>query len=174
MDVIKDGIINKDTKEGESNDNNEDIFCGEDIERALLMSVPEHLRHLSGLQFYQTAVQLRAEVIELCHSNAIPKSMRGAFSNPMCNTAKEIIDLLLEGERFYPNTQENVSKRKECYGKALGRIDSLCADMQTLAAHQKKFQVSKIKISKLCHIAETCKEEVKLLTAARKNTKLIK
>lgn len=149
-------------------------FTAEDIEGKLLMSVPEHLRHLSELQFYHNAVQLRADVIELCYSNAIPKSLRGAFSVPMCNTAKEIVDLLLEGERFYPNTQENVYKRKECYGKALARIDSLCSDMQTLAAHQTKYQISKVKIAKMCHIAEQCKEETKLLNTVRKNVKLKK
>lgn len=151
---------------------NDQEFLPEDIERALFMSVPKRLRKLSSLEFYHNAVQIRAAVIELTQSNAIPKSLRGTFSNPMCNTAREMVDKIVQGDCYYPSSEENVAKRKQCYAEAVGCVYQLCEDMQTLAAHQKQYSITKVKISKLCKIAAMCNKEIELLKAARKNTVL--
>lgn len=152
--------------------NDRPAFDANNIEEALLMSVPERLRALSAMQFYHNAIQLRAEIIEFAYSAAIPKSLRGAFSVPMCQTATHMVNKIVEGDNYYPNTQENVDKRKECYTQAMACIDSLCIDMQTLAAHQRTYQISKVKISKIGDLAEKCTEEIKLLKGARKNVVL--
>ena len=152
-------------------DDNQDFFS-EETEGALLMSVPKRLRKLSSLEFYHNAVQLRAAVIELTQSNAVPKSLRGTFSNPMCNTARELVNKIVQGDCYYPNSEENVKKRKQCYMEAIGHVYQLCEDMQTLAAHQKQYHITKVKISKLCKIATMCNKEIELLKAVRKNTTL--
>lgn len=144
----------------------------EEVEEAFFMAVPQRLRNLSSLEFYHTAVQIRAQIIHLTHSQAIPKSLRGAFTAPMCETARDMINYIIQADHFYPNTEEHVQRRKDCYALAEACVDTLSQDMQTLFCYQKKYQITKVNVNSILKILQLCDEETKLLRSVRKNVKL--
>ena len=45
-----------------------------------MSGVPERLRNLSEREFYNTAIELRVEVLGIITSSAIPKSQRFTFA----------------------------------------------------------------------------------------------
>lgn len=77
-----------------------------------MSGVPERLRNLSEREFYNTAIELRVEVLGIITSSAIPKSQRFTFAVPMAVTARSVVYNIVKSEAFYPNTAENVAARK--------------------------------------------------------------
>lgn len=144
----------------------------EEVEEAFFMAVPQRLRKLSSLEFYHTAVQIRTSIIRLTHSQAIPKSLRGAFTNPMCETARDMINYIIQADHFYPTTEEHVQFRKDCYAQAEACVDTLSQDLQTLFNYQKKYQITKVNVNSILEILQLCDSETKLLKSVRKNVKL--
>ncbi len=151
----------------------EEPFAAEDIEEVILMAVSKRLRTLSSLEFYHNAVQIRADIIAFTQSEAIPKSLRGVFSNPMCNTIREAVHKINMGSAIIPSNKDLAKKRKQCYFEALCLISQIQEDLQVLAAHQKRYGITKVNIRKIYEIAEKCTKEIVLLTAARKKVKII-
>ena len=151
----------------------EKTFAAEDIEEVILMTVSKRLRTLSSLEFYHNAVQIRADIITLAQSEAIPKSLRSVFSNPMCNTIRDAIHKINMGSAIVPSNKDLVKKRKQYYFEALCLISQIQEDLQVLAAHQKRYVITKLNIRRIYEIAEKCTKEIALLTAARKKVKII-
>lgn len=145
---------------------------GKDITEVLLMSVPERMRTLSSLNFYSNAVDIRAKILQLGQSAAIPKSMRGAFSKPLNETARSMVHNINIGSACPPTNAEKCERRKYYYTRANDDNLQLLEDLQTLAAHQLVYGISKVNLTTLCDIANMCTEEQKLLAGAIKNTKI--
>lgn len=145
---------------------------GKDITEALLMSVPERMRKLSSLSFYSNAVDIRAKILQLGQSSAIPKSMRGAFAAPLNKTARSMVHNINIGSACRPTNVEKCERRKYYYTQANNDNLQLLEDLQSLAAHQREYGITKVNFATLCDIAKMCTEEQKLLTGAIKNIKM--
>ena len=95
-----------------------------------MSGVPERLRNLSGYEFYNTAIELRVEVLSIITSAAIPKSRRFTFAVPMAETARSVVYNIARGYAFYPNSVENVAARKRYYTLAIADCEQLYQDAQ--------------------------------------------
>lgn len=164
-------IVSPDSVLEEENISDETAIT-EEIGDAFLMAVPTRLRNLSTLEYYRTAIDLRARIINLTQSQAIPKSLRGAFSVPMCNTARDMVSYIVKADHYFPNTEEHVQLRKDCYAAAEACVDMLAQDLQTLFEHQRKYRITKVKVKSILEILRVCDQETKLLKGTRKNVKL--
>lgn len=143
----------------------------EEMGDAFLMAVPARLRNLSSLEYFRTAIDLRSRIVNLSQSQAIPKSLRSAFSVPMCNTARDMVNYLVEADHYFPNTEEHVQLRKDYYAKAEACVDMLSQDLLTLFEHQRKYRITKVKVKSILEILQLCDQETKLLKGVRKNVK---
>lgn len=137
-----------------------------------MSGVPERLRSLSACEFYNTAIELRVEVLGLITSSAIPKSQRFTFAVPMAETARGVVYNIVKGQAFYPNSPENVAARKRYYTLAIADCEQLYQDAQAyLETYRRKGDAQHVGAFE--RMAELVDTEIKLLQGARKGVKLI-
>jgi len=134
-----------------------------------LSGVYKRNRSLSSCQFYMGSVKVRAEVIRLSASNAIPKSQRFTFVQPMCMSARDAVYNIVRSNAFYPNTDENVYWRKYYLTLAIADLNMLLQDMQCLLVSG-----SNVSPSRLERIVEMIDDEVVLLKATRNKVKKVR
>lgn len=138
-----------------------------------MSGVPERLRSLSTCEFYNTAIELRVEVLGIITSSAIPKSQRFTFAVPMAETARSVVYNIVKGQAFYPNSPENVAARKRHYTLAIADCEQLYQDTQAyLEAYRRKGSAQHA--GAFQRMAELVDTEIKLLKGARSGVKLIK
>ncbi len=138
-----------------------------------MSGVPERLRNLSSFEFYNTAVELRVEVLGIITSSAIPKSHRFTFAVPMAETARSVVYNIVKGQAFYPSSPENVAARKRHYTLAIADCEQLYQDAQAyLEMYRRKGDIQHAGAFE--RMAELVDSEVKLLKGARSGVKLIK
>lgn len=137
-----------------------------------MSGVPERLRSLSACEFYNTAIELRVEVLGLITSSAIPKSQRFTFAVPMAETARGVVYNIVKAEAFYPNTEENVAARKRYLTLAIADCEQLYQDAQAyLEAYRRRGDCRHAgAFERMAGLVDT---EIKLLKGARKGVKLI-
>ena len=137
-----------------------------------MSGVPERLRGLSECEFYNTAVELRAEVLALVHSSAMPKSQRFTFAVPMAETARGVVRDVCRGQAFYPNTEKNVEARKGYYTMAVAGCEMLMQDCQAFLALARRVGNAGAKASAFTRVVELADSEIALLKAARSGVRL--
>ncbi len=138
-----------------------------------MSGVPERLRSLSTCEFYNTAIELRVEVLGIITSSAIPKSQRFTFAVPMAETARSVVYNIVKGQAFYPNSPENVAARKRHYTLAIADCEQLYQDTQAyLEVYRRKGSAQHA--GAFQRMAELVDTEIKLLKGARSGVKLIK
>ena len=137
-----------------------------------MSGVPERLRNLSEREFYNTAIELRVEVLGIVTSSAIPKSQRFTFAVPMAETARSVVYNIVKSEAFYPNTAENVAARKRYLTLAVADCEQLYQDVQAyLEVYRRKGDTQHAGAFE--RMAGLVDSEIKLLKGARKGVKLI-
>jgi len=137
-----------------------------------LSGVPERLRNLSGYEFYNTAIELRVEVLSIITSAAIPKSRRFTFAVPMAETARSVVYNIARGYAFYPNSAVNVAARKRYYTLAIADCEQLYQDAQAyLEVYRRKGDDQHA--GAFMRMAELVDREIALLKGARDRVKLI-
>ena len=137
-----------------------------------MSGVPERLRNLSSYEFYNTAIELRVEVLSVITSSAIPKSRRFTFAVPMAETARSVVYNIVRGYAFYPNTAENVAARKRYYTLAIADCEQLYQDAQAyLETYRRKGDDQHA--GAFLRMAELVDREIALLKGTRDRVKLI-
>lgn len=137
-----------------------------------MSGVPERLRNLSEREFYNTAIELRVEVLGIVTSSAIPKSQRFTFAVPMAETARSVVYNIVKSEAFYPNTAENVAARKRYLTLAVADCEQLYQDAQAyLEVYRRKGDTQHAGAFE--RMAGLVDSEIKLLKGARKGVQLI-
>lgn len=137
-----------------------------------MSGVPERLRNLSSYEFYNTAIELRVEVLSIITSSAIPKSRRFTFAVPMAETARSVVYNIVRGYAFYPNSAENVAARKRYYTLAIADCEQLYQDAQAyLEVYRRKGDGQHA--GAFGRMAELVDKEIALLKGTRDRVKLI-
>ncbi len=137
-----------------------------------MSGVPERQRGLSAFEFYNTAIELRIEVLMLVSGSAIPKSRRFTFAVPMAETAREVVHNVVRADAFYPNSEENVAARRRYLTLAIADVEQLRQDAQAyLEVYRRKGDPHHARAFE--RMLELCERETKLLKGARDGVKLI-
>ena len=137
-----------------------------------MSGVPERLRNLSSYEFYNTAIELRVEVLSIITSSAIPKSRRFTFAVPMAETARSVVYNIVRGYAFYPNNMDNVAARKRYYTLAIADCEQLYQDAQAyLEVYRRKGDDQHAKAFE--RMTELVDREIALLKGTRDRVKLI-
>lgn len=132
------------------------------------MSVYESQRDVSALEFYNTAAGIRIEVTRIVRK-AVPKTGRLYFALPAAETARSLVNHVITGAEFYPNSDQNVQNRRYYYTLAIADCRILQEDMKAM-----KHLVAEVSASTFANVIAEIEKEIALLKSARKNTRLIK
>jgi len=137
-----------------------------------MSGVPERLRNLSDHEFYNTAIELRLEVLSVISSSAIPKSQRFTVAVPMAQTARGVVYNIVKADAFYPNTAENVAARKRYLTLAIADCEQLYQDSQAYLENDRRKGNGQHAgaFERMAGLVDT---EIKLLKGARKGVTLI-
>ncbi len=139
-----------------------------------MSGVPERLRGVSSYEFYNTAIELRVEVLMLVTGSAIPKSRRFTFAVPMADTARELVADVVRADAFYPNTEEGVAMRRRYLTLAMACCGQLMQDVQAyLEVYRRKPGAPAPHASSFERVAALCETERKLLKGARDRVRLL-
>ena len=126
-------------------------------------------RKLSELEFYHTALKIRAEVNRLAlKESVIPKRYRFTNAVPLIEMARSCVYNINRSDQFYPNTPQNVLERRRYLSLAIADAEQICLELQTLVE-----MGLPIDVNKLLPIAELVNTEILLLKGARKAVKLV-
>lgn len=132
------------------------------------MTVYESQREISSLEFYNTAARIRIEVTRIVR-RAVPKTGRLYFALPAAETARNMVNHVITGAEFYPNSEQNVQNRRYYYTLAIADCRILQEDMKAM-----KQLVAEISASTFEGVIAEIEKEIALLKGARKNTRFIK
>lgn len=134
-----------------------------------MSNVLRRKRSLSEREFYMNAIRIRIEVTKLMASDRIvPKSYRLMCAVPTVQTAKDLVDDIVRGDRFYPSSPHGVLWRKHYLTLALADCRRLTQDVQTL-----RDIGLPVNLNRLANLAEMVDREIALLTGARKSVRLV-
>lgn len=126
-------------------------------------------RKLSELEFYHTALKIRAEVNRLAlKESVIPKRYRFTNAVPLIEMARSCVYNINRSDQFYPNSSQNVLERRRYLSLAIADAEQICLELQTLVE-----MGLPIDVNKLLPIAELVNTEISLLKGARKAVKLV-
>ena len=94
-----------------------------------MSGVYERNRHLSSLEYFTVATEIRREITKKVTTKQLPKSYRFVFAVPMAETARGLVFNLVKADAFYPNTQRNVDERKRYMTLAIADCNQLLQDL---------------------------------------------
>ena len=133
-----------------------------------MSGVYERNRHLSSLEYFTVATEIRREITKKVTTKQLPKSYRFVFAVPMAETARSLVFNLVKADAFYPNTQRNVDERKRYMTLAIADCNQLLQDLQCL-----KSLSSNISLSWFETLIQDVDDDIKLIKGARSGVKLI-
>ncbi len=131
------------------------------------MTAYESQREEADPEFYTSAVDIWVSVSKLMKkTDVVPKSSRFTIAVPIVETARSAVYNVRRGIEFFPNSEENVAKRKHYYTLAIADFKMLQEDINCLK------KVASVRLSTFDKLISALKDEVAILKNTRKNTRV--
>jgi hypothetical protein len=136
------------------------------------------------MEFFKTALDIFEETVRLTHKQKlVPKSYRFTFAEPMCATARSMIQNIERSDAFYPNTSWAVIERKKYLALAIADVNALYDDLACLIAVRggaRRAEVEDddptrcgINLNELSRLLDLLEFEASLLQKAKNGVKLL-
>ncbi len=109
------------------------------------MSVLKRFRSESALEFYNTAITIRAELTRfVMNEKIVPKRYRPVFTFPMTNLLIKLVNNITAANTIYPKSLAEAEKRRDYQTEAIINVEQIFQHLQyildTLPADPDKFQ----------------------------------
>ena len=132
------------------------------------MTVHESKRNESELEFYDNAVELRIAVLRLMRSpDVVPKSSRFMLALPTADAARSMLNNIVRGMEFFPNSEANVEARKRYYTLAIADCRIIQEDIKCM-----KRLLGNVRASAFEEVTAMIAREIDLLKRQRKNVRV--
>ena len=93
------------------------------------MSVPKGKRKPSPTDFLYYAREIRILTLQK-YKSAISKTHRFTIGLPLCETAREVYNLVKEGNSYYPKNKHEAQIRRDKFLSAYAKLQSFISDLE--------------------------------------------
>lgn len=127
-------------------------------------------RKKTGLEFWDTAVEIRKEVIRfLMNPNNVPKSYRFVFTFRIIGLTADLRDAITKANSTFPVNEHELQRRRDFQQDAINYNEAIIQNLQDMLD-----VLTNIDADKLDHIGDLLIRESALLRAWKKSSKLMK
>ena len=127
-------------------------------------------RKETGLEFWDTAVEIRKEVIRfLMNPNNVPKSYRFVFTFRIIGLTADLRDAITKANSTFPVNEHELQRRRDFQQDAINYNEAIIQNLQDMID-----VLTNIDADKLDHIGDLLIRESALLRAWKKSSRLMK
>lgn len=127
-------------------------------------------RKETGLEFWDTAVEIRKEVIRfLMNPNNVPKSYRFVFTFRIIGLTADLRDAITKANSTFPVNEHELQRRRDFQQDAINYNEAIIQNLQDMLD-----VLTNIDADKLDHIGDLLIRESALLRAWKKSSRLMK
>ena len=127
-------------------------------------------RKKTGLEFWDTAVEIRKEVIRfLMNPNNVPKSYRFVFTFRIIGLTADLRDAITKANSTFPVNEHELQRRRDFQQDAINYNEAIIQNLQDMLD-----VLTNIDADKLDHIGDLLIRESALLRAWKKSSRLMK
>ena len=127
-------------------------------------------RKKTGLEFWDTAVEIRKEVIRfLMNPNNVPKSYRFVFTFRIIGLTADLRDAITKANSTFPVNEHELPRRRDFQQDAINYNEAIIQNLQDMLD-----VLTNIDADKLDHIGDLLIRESALLRAWKKSSRLMK
>ena len=127
-------------------------------------------RKKTGLEFWDTAVEIRKEVIRfLMDPNNVPKSYRFVFTFRIIGLTADLRDAITKANSTFPVNEHELQRRRDFQQDAINYNEAIIQNLQDMLD-----VLTNIDADKLDHIGDLLIRESALLRAWKKSSRLMK
>ena len=127
-------------------------------------------RKETGLEFWDTAVEIRKEVIRfLMNPNNVPKSYRFVFTFRIIGLTADLRDAITKANSTFPVNEHELQRRRDFQQDAINYNEAIIQNLQDMLD-----VLTNIDADKLDHIGDLLIRESALLRAWKKSSRIMK